>query len=106
MQFPKSEQDFDKIVCNNHDSKHNKVNVTSCVKEETMEDLLGVPFEADAVKRGSCTLTVSVDMEAKKKDQLPHYNAEPQKSNMKSSSASVLVNLVTLVTSLTFALVN
>ncbi|XP_055997404.1 acetylcholine receptor subunit alpha-like isoform X1 [Ostrea edulis] len=105
MQFPQSELDFKRIICDNPESQHGKVNVTSCVKEEAMDDLSGVPFLQNTVKRGMCIVNVSVDMEAKKRDQLQHYKVEPRQSSMTSSSVCVLVNLVTIVIPLTFALV-
>lgn len=105
MQFPQSELDFNRIICDNPESQHGKVNVTSCVKEEAMDDLSGVPFLQNTVKRGMCIVNVSVDMEAKKRDQLQHYKVEPRQSSMTSSSVCVLVNLVTIVIPLTFALV-
>lgn len=102
MQFPSSELDLNEIECNVSRANNKRFNVTSVYNEEAMEDLPGVPFAISTMTRGSCVVNLSIDMEARKKEQDAYYKYSAQKSSMNSSSVSVIEGvLVTVMLSLT-----
>lgn len=102
MQFPSSELDLNEIECNVSRANNKRFNVTSVYNEEAMEDLPGVPFAISTMTRGSCVVNLSIDMEARKKEQEAYYKYSAQKSSMNSSSVSVIAGvLVTVMLSLT-----
>lgn len=101
MQFPNSELDLNEIECD-YRANNTRFNVTSVYKDEEEEDLPGVPFAISTMTIGSCVVNLTIDTEARKKEQEAYNKYSAQKSSMNSSSVSDIASvLVTVMLSLT-----
>lgn len=101
MQFPSSELDLNEIECD-YRANNTRFNVTSVYKDEEEEDLPGVPFAISTMTIGSCVVNLTIDTEARKKEQEAYNKYSAQKSSMNSSSVSDIASvLVTVMLSLT-----